>query len=146
MGPFSWAIFTILMMFFRSWIRIRIDIWNLKLHCEVLYRTQYLEYIDQISLSIIFPFLLFLYFSQYIHFIRSPLTSERKRSFYITRATRTRCTAHELSILTDLKVSRVNDIQEVDDWATEVDNKEVGWIKFDKSLIWVHPIALTKWG
>ncbi|CAG9577532.1 unnamed protein product [Danaus chrysippus] len=62
---------------------------------------------------------------EHAYMIRGPLTSDRKRSFYITRASRTRCTAHELSILTDLKVSRVNDIQEVEDWAMEVENKEV---------------------
>ncbi|XP_064076141.1 endoribonuclease Dcr-1-like [Vanessa tameamea] len=57
--------------------------------------------------------------------IRGLMSTGCKRSVYITRASRIECTAHELSILTDLSVSKALVFDDVDDWNDTLEHKEV---------------------
>ncbi|CAH2083346.1 unnamed protein product [Euphydryas editha] len=57
--------------------------------------------------------------------IRGLLSAGRQRSVFIARSSRIKCTAHELTILTDLSVSKAHDYSEIEDWEYELEHNEV---------------------
>ncbi|KAI5631368.1 hypothetical protein NE865_15926 [Phthorimaea operculella] len=57
--------------------------------------------------------------------IRGLLSAGKQRSLYVTRASMVDVVAYELNILTDLKVSKAVKHQDVEDWTTELEEKEV---------------------
>ncbi|CAK1554282.1 unnamed protein product [Leptosia nina] len=57
--------------------------------------------------------------------IRGPLSSCYQRTIYVTRQSRIACVAHELKILTDLKVVAVLSSNDVQDWSQELEENQV---------------------
>ncbi|CAH2065033.1 unnamed protein product, partial [Iphiclides podalirius] len=57
--------------------------------------------------------------------IRGLLSEGRKRSVYVTRASRVAYVAYELNILTDLSVAQSIKYEDVEDWKGQLESKEV---------------------
>ncbi|XP_048002466.1 endoribonuclease Dcr-1 [Leguminivora glycinivorella] len=59
------------------------------------------------------------------HEIRGLYSTGKKRSVFVTRASRVPCASYELRILTDLAVVSASDYGDIEDWRQEVEDKEV---------------------
>ncbi|XP_063372084.1 endoribonuclease Dcr-1 [Cydia amplana] len=59
------------------------------------------------------------------HEIRGPFSAGKRRSVFVTRASRVPCVAYELRILTDLSVASASVYGDIEDWRQEVEVKEV---------------------